>query len=206
MITDTSRTRTKYFRDDEEINLSAYQTVPVVFNSTNNQLMFDGSSVEFTAWETEEVPIVNIDWSQVSELTVHPNNVMTADIHSASLEARQITEWVRRVRHRQSQFGSLRMVDEVHFTMNGARLLPYKFVSKTTDLNADDIGIPIVKSSVDKDPSGHASMWFIGEDASGRYAHHHDFKMAVYKGTEHIMLAKVDTEGWKEFVESSNPT
>ena len=78
---------------------------------------------------------------------------------------------------RKYYMGSTRLVDECKFLKNGK----------------------------DIDPSGQASNWYSGEAGVGRYADDTDHTDASYNGTSRIQNSSVDTEGWKDFVESYNP-
>lgn len=82
------------------------------------------------------------------------------------------------VEERTDRMGSIRMVDEVKFFKNGE---------------------PI-------DPSGNVSSWYSGEPGTGRWSEEDDILMRARKTVERVQNAPVDLEGWKNFVESYNPT
>ena len=73
--------------------------------------------------------------------------------------------------------GSIRMVDEMKFFLNGTEY----------------------------DPDGQPAHWISGEPGTGRWSDEMQFLMAAR--TTHTMITSkpVDFEGWKEFVESYNP-
>jgi hypothetical protein len=87
------------------------------------------------------------------------------------------------VSKRQSSSGSIRLVDEAKFYLNGKEI----------------------------DPPGPSSspgpqFWYQGEDSIGRFDDELDRQEAGY---DHVMAHQepiVDTEGWKDFVESFSPT
>lgn len=81
------------------------------------------------------------------------------------------------ITNRKITMGSIRMVDEMKLVKNGK----------------------------DIDPSGHTSAWYSGEAGVGRWSEEDDFIMRTRIGSERIINAPVDAEGWKEFVESYNP-
>lgn len=78
---------------------------------------------------------------------------------------------------RKYYMGSTRLVDECKFFKNGK----------------------------DIDPSGQPSNWYPGESGVGRFVDDADHTDAAYVETSRIQSVPVDTEGWKEFVESYNP-
>jgi hypothetical protein len=78
---------------------------------------------------------------------------------------------------RKYYMGSTRLVDECKFFKNGKEL----------------------------DPSGQPSSWYSGEHGVGRFVDDSDHTDAAYNGTSKIQNAPVDTEGWKNYVESYNP-
>jgi hypothetical protein len=61
------------------------------------------------------------------------------------------------------------------------------------------------KNGKDIDPSGQTSNWIPGEPGVGNYVSDTDHINAAYNGTSRIQNVPVDTEGWKDFVESYNP-
>ena len=76
-----------------------------------------------------------------------------------------------------THMGSIRMSDEMKFFKNGE---------------------PV-------DPTGHESMWYSGEPGTGRWSNEDDVLMKTRTGTVRVQNAPVDTEGWKDYVESYNP-
>lgn len=77
------------------------------------------------------------------------------------------------VNKRQSHMGSMRIVDECKFFINGTQL----------------------------DPDNQFSYWTIGEHDVGRYVNESDHYDEAYKETVNIKNTPVDLESWKLFVE-----
>ena len=73
--------------------------------------------------------------------------------------------------------GSIHMVDEAKFYINGKPL----------------------------DPNNHASVWFNGEPGTGRWSEEDDILVRTRMGQERIKDYKVDYEGWKDFIISQSP-
>lgn len=93
------------------------------------------------------------------------------------------TVWpVPTVEKRESWHGSLRLVDEVIFRVNGRDEDPRERKPTDTRLN----------------------FWLSGEADVGRFDMDHDRLDAGPTGPNPVEQARVDTEGWKEFVESYN--
>ena len=80
-------------------------------------------------------------------------------------------------RKQESTMGSIRMVDEMKFYLNGTEM----------------------------DPDGQPSHWISGESGTGRWSDDMNILMATRKGHSTIQGFKVDLEGWKDFVESYSP-
>ena len=74
---------------------------------------------------------------------------------------------------RRNWIGSLRMVDEAKFFLNGR----------------------------EEEPDGRLSFWLSGEEGVGRFDMEHDRRDAAYDGIQQIKSPKIDIDGWKEFVE-----
>lgn len=79
---------------------------------------------------------------------------------------------------RESRMGSMHMVDEVKFRLNGT----------------------------DFDPDGNPSHWICGEPGTGRWSEEDDILMRARAGSSRVQKIPVDLEGWKDFVESAIPT
>lgn len=93
--------------------------------------------------------------------------------------SQMIMEGIERykVRHRTQGMGSLRLVDEMKFFLNGK---------------------PV-------DPDGSDSRWISGEPGTGRWSEEDDIQMRARKESVRVPSHPVDMEGWKEFVESYTP-
>jgi hypothetical protein len=78
---------------------------------------------------------------------------------------------------REARMGSVRMVDEMKFYKNGKYM----------------------------DPSGQDAYWISGEPGTGRWSEEDDILMKARKSTVNVKSQPVDLEGWKDFVESTNP-
>jgi len=81
------------------------------------------------------------------------------------------------VNQRTARMGSLHLVDEMKFFLNGQEL----------------------------DPSGNHSSWISGEPGTGRWDQEDDVLMKARKGSARVTSAPVDLDGWKDFVESYTP-
>lgn len=81
------------------------------------------------------------------------------------------------VNQRTARMGSIHIVDEMKFFMNGQNL----------------------------DPSGSPSHWISGEPGTGRWENEADFQTAIRKGSARVASQPVDLDGWKSYVESYTP-
>lgn len=80
-------------------------------------------------------------------------------------------------RKREARMGSMHMVDEMKFHLNGT----------------------------DYDPDGSPSHWICGEPGTGRWSEEDEILMRTRSSSAKIKKLPVDFEGWKDFVESANP-
>jgi hypothetical protein len=191
MITNRLIDRTKWEVDGgngDAFEVEYFKLVPCTFDSDTAALNWRGGESGFNiGMRKEKMEHIRLDWKDIISLTATPNTFthdagdvefdikLTAELNSLSPTAVQIQEWVQRVNR--PSYGSMRMVDECKFFLNG------------TDL----------------DPTGHTAAWYPGEPDVGRYVHHHDFNISTYNGSENIITPEVDREGWKLYREPVRP-